>query len=1121
MFAQCPGNINLSFTSTPTTSTCEANGSIEIFPIGGVPFTDPNGAIIYSNAIIAGPVLYSSQSATVFNALLPGTYTIEVADACGTTVTNSVTVSGNYSIPDLNFTVTDAACVNQPLGEISIQAFSGLPPYSYRLIDLNVMPPDTVGIQTDSIFSNLLAGDYQIQVFDQCNNFQTRNVVVGETSYGTLSPIITPVSYNCDSILLLIRLIGIDNGLPPFNWEIIAAPADPSYIGTTGQLNSNGSRDTLFYTNFNNIFVIEVTDACGTTATWQTSPPGKLGASGVGLYDCDLGNGLSMGAFNVINSCLPDSITHELIAGPVTRPPQDSGIFWNLPAGTYIHQVTDCCGNTASIEKEVKDPEWTTYMLMRDDKSCIDSTTYLRFSVSNNDGPLITRPYYSVLYDAPPGVTVPDTIFNAWPENSTIQNATLGNYCWFTEDACGRRDSACFLADEPFLFDLDFQLDLNCITDNSLIINYTSTSDDIEFQFDTILGYNPGAFNYTTNTTFNNLTEGTYVLTAINDSRGCILQSDTIVIPPYIQPYLESAWGVECENGDGLITTIAGGGQPPYTYEIFNGPVTRPLQSSPVFTGLISGTYDIRVFDDCTNSFITSVSIEPFNPVIKGYAGPYCPENNFLIYVDSVAGADYQWSGPNGFSSTNSQVSFNNVSTLEAGIYSVFIDLIGCDTQTLTLLVEIDDCFDCNTVQANGGDICSIIGNDLAHPLGSLDCDGGGISNIIECITGNDPTSVVDDIVCTVDECMEANLGNLDICAILGNDPAVSLATLDCDGGGIDNLSECNAGNNPIDASDDCNYALTTANFDLCATILADNSHPLSMVDCDGGGVNNLTECQSGEDPSNPSDDCITAINEGLLICALFVENGILNPNHPMASLDCDGGGIDNFTECSNHSDPADAEDDCTTLLDTGTDICSFLSINPNHPLSTIDCDGDGVNNTTECSESSNPSDPCDYLDDSISLPVTSDQSDCPVECPDLSPVITVVPGNIQGIASVSIAVEIFELNTLDTDGSSIIVRIPSDPRLTFAWDPMLTSVAFTTVDNSIWTYLGNTGVVHQFQYNNLLTGGNVVAFGLEAIYDPQNTDGQTTITSTIIPFNGGECNILNNTDAERLVYFE
>ena len=41
----------------------------------------------------------------------------------------------------------------------------------------------------------------------------------------------------------------------------------------------------------------------------------------------------------------------------------------------------------------------------------------------------------------------------------------------------------------------------------------------------------------------------------------------------------------------------------------------------------------------------------------------------------------------------------------------------------------------------------------------------------------------------------------------------------------------------------------------LCTLINNDPSHPLAGVDCDAGGIDNITECQNGMDPTDPIDD--------------------------------------------------------------------------------------------------------------------------------------------------------------------------------------------------------------------------------------------------------------------------
>lgn len=214
----------------------------------------------------------------------------------------------------------------------------------------------------------------------------------------------------------------------------------------------------------------------------------------------------------------------------------------------------------------------------------------------------------------------------------------------------------------------------------------------------------------------------------------------------------------------------------------------------------------------------------------------------------------------------------------------------------------------------------------------------------------------------------------------------------------------------------------------------------------------------------------------------------------------------------------------CAEAIVGNVIICTVLASNPNDPLSTLDCDGDGVTNSTECDDGTDPLDPCDFVDTSITLPVTADQSDCLSLCPDLSPIMTILPGNIAGYSAVEVAIQVSELNTVNTNGSIISVRIPSDPRFAFVWDIGLTQAALVNVQNADWNYLGDNGFVHSWTYNGpglVIPAGGTTAFGFQSFYDPQSTDGQTTLTATILPFSGGECYILNNTDSERMVYFK
>ena len=186
---------------------------------------------------------------------------------------------------------------------------------------------------------------------------------------------------------------------------------------------------------------------------------------------------------------------------------------------------------------------------------------------------------------------------------------------------------------------------------------------------------------------------------------------------------------------------------------------------------------------------------------------------------------------------------------------------------------------------------------------------------------------------------------------MINNDPAHPLAQEDCDGGGVSNIIECQTGEEPGQTpGDDC-AAAVNANLDLCVLINNDSSHPLAHEDCDGGGVSNFIECQTGEEPGfTPQDDCQAAVNANLDLCVLINND----PAHPFAQQDCDGGGVPNIVECQTGHEPGfTPEDDCQSAIDAG--ILTTLSADITNPLYSADCDGDGTIN----GEDADPLDPC------------------------------------------------------------------------------------------------------------------------------------------------------------------
>lgn len=69
-------------------------------------------------------------------------------------------------------------------------------------------------------------------------------------------------------------------------------------------------------------------------------------------------------------------------------------------------------------------------------------------------------------------------------------------------------------------------------------------------------------------------------------------------------------------GSDGAITVTELTGDA-VQFELFDGPILKPLQSSNVFTGLPSGTYQVRAFDACGEGVVQTHTVQTANPALE------------------------------------------------------------------------------------------------------------------------------------------------------------------------------------------------------------------------------------------------------------------------------------------------------------------------------------------------------------------------------------------------------------------------------------------------------------------------------------------------------------------------
>ena len=113
-----------------------------------------------------------------------------------------------------------------------------------------------------------------------------------------------------------------------------------------------------------------------------------------------------------------------------------------------------------------------------------------------------------------------------------------------------------------------------------------------------------------TGNTYGGLVAGNYSVVAtqsVGNQSGT--QQQNVSISNQITPlsYQLSSTNFPCNNNAQITVTVSSGTAA--LYEIISGPITKPLQTSNVFTDLTSGTYQIRVFDDCGEGVVQTYTL--------------------------------------------------------------------------------------------------------------------------------------------------------------------------------------------------------------------------------------------------------------------------------------------------------------------------------------------------------------------------------------------------------------------------------------------------------------------------------------------------------------------------------
>ena len=294
---------------------------------------------------------------------------------------------------------------------------------------------------------------------------------------------------------------------------------------------------------------------------------------------------------------------------------QSSNIFTGLATGSYSITVADANEETYSIEATVYNKCPTVTATALDDtcnqkKGSIFATGYKG-----------TLPYQFSM----DGITFQtDSVFTGLP---------AGNYTIVIRDANGFTDST-----TTTIFN-------NCLQLSLLAINTTCSKSNGNITATASNGTSPYQYsidgiNFQTNSQFNNLAPGNYIITAKDAAGLTAIVTDSVGnSPPKISAALSVA---SCIDTGGGISIIRNGGTSPFQYSINNG---STFQSDSIFTSLDSGQYIAFVQDanGCTAADTVQLTALLTPTAALGNDTMLCTGQTLLLSAPQASGYQYLW----------------------------------------------------------------------------------------------------------------------------------------------------------------------------------------------------------------------------------------------------------------------------------------------------------------------------------------------------------------------------------------------------------------------------------------------------------------------------------------------
>lgn len=619
-----------------------------------------------------GTIVQAFNSNNIFIGLTSGNYTVTVQDEGGCLVTqNVILIQPSFISANLTSANTNLLCngdSNASISVINVMGGAGVYQYILNIYDeTGTTIVSSSAPQTSPTFNGLGAGIYSISIVDGWDcDFTTNTVTVTEPN-NLIADLTLTTSLTCTNNAVITA--SASGGTAPYLYS-----QDGITFGTQNVFNVGSGSYQIYVRDANNCSAV-LSNQIDINPIPVLELNLNLNSANINCYGestaviiADASGGLGNYSYTLLDSA------NNVLSGP-----QTSGLFTDLPAGSYMVKVDSNDCNVVSQIITITDPDSLMIADLTVNSVLCHGGTNGSVQVTGTGGTGIIQ------YAISPNL-------NQFVNSGSFNNLAPGNYTIIVQDQVG-----CFILldveitePEPLVADVDNVMQELCLGDSNGSFDVIITGGTAPYA--TSLN-NPDPANFVDNQlSFSGLSGGQDYFIFIRDANGCetiayvFLNHPVEVIPGFSISY-------ECINNvpsNSVTITVNQDVALDVQYSLDGS----PYQTDNVFYNLTSGNHTVSV--QHTNGCIKTIDLNidentPLNLDLSNITHVSC-------FGESTGGITALTTGGTGtilFAISPNLTDFgseNTFSNLAAGTYTIVAtDEIGCTVSQDIIITQPDE----------------------------------------------------------------------------------------------------------------------------------------------------------------------------------------------------------------------------------------------------------------------------------------------------------------------------------------------------------------------------------------------------------------------------------------------